>query len=38
MSVVFSVVAQWRHRVLLKFSPGYRQIRERLKEISEPTR
>ena len=34
MSLVLSVVARCRHGVLMTFSPGYRQIHERLKQIA----
>ena len=38
MSVMFSIVARLRHNVLLTFSPGYRQVRERLRQISDHPR
>jgi hypothetical protein len=35
MSAVISIVTRLRHNVLLSFSPGYRQMHARLKQIGE---
>lgn len=37
MSVAFSMMARLHHNLLLALSPGYRQLRERLEAIGEPT-
>jgi hypothetical protein len=34
MSVAFSLMAKFRHRLLLRLSPSYRKVRERLDEIA----
>jgi len=34
MSVAFSLMARFRHRLLFALSPAYRRIRERLDEIA----
>ena len=34
MSVAFSVLARFRHRLLYALSPSYRRIRARLDEIA----
>jgi hypothetical protein len=37
MSVAFSMMARLHHKLLLAFSPSYRQVRRRLEAIGRPT-
>lgn len=38
MSVAFSMMVRLHHSLLLAFSPGYRQVRDRLEAIAPPER
>ena len=35
MSVAFSLMARFRHRLLLALSPSYRRVRERLDALAQ---
>jgi hypothetical protein len=35
MSVALSMMARWRHNLILTWSPSYRRVHERLREISQ---